>query len=194
MRQSLLFMLFLVLLASPAFAEWSLDAQHSHLAFVSIKSGDVAEVNSFREMSGSIDQQGNIRVTLRLDSVETLVPIRNERMREFLFETTDYAEAVLQARIEPELLEQLEVGSIAPLTAEAELSLHGEIQPLTLKMQAARLDASRVMVASREPLIVQAEKFGLDKGVEKLREIAGLASISQAVPVTFVVTFVAPAQ
>jgi hypothetical protein len=40
---------------------------------------------------------------------------------------------------------------------------------------------------------VDAAKFGLSDGVEKLREIAGLDSISHAVPVSFVMTFV-PAQ
>lgn len=126
-----------------------------------------------------------------LDSVETLVPIRNERMREVLFNTTNYRKAVLHARIEPAQLAALEVGAIALLTAEAELSLHGQTQPLILKMQAARLDAAHIMVASREPLIIEAEQFGLSQGIEALREIAGLSSISRAVPVTFVVTFVA---
>jgi len=48
-----------------------------------------------------------------------------------------------------------------------------------------------VMVASTKPLIVDAAKFGMTEGVEKLREIAGLQSISNAVPVSFVMTFVA---
>lgn len=191
MRTFLPFAMSLILLAPPALADWSLDPQHSHLSFVSIKSGDLAEVNHFKEMSGSIDADGRVEVRLMLDSVETLVPIRNERMREVLFNTTNYREAVLRARIEPAQLAALEVGAIAPLTAEAELSLHGQTQPMILKMQAARLDAARVMVASREPLIIEAEKFGLSQGVEALREIAGLSSISRAVPVTFVVTFVA---
>jgi hypothetical protein len=47
------------------------------------------------------------------------------------------------------------------------------------------------MVAATKPLIVDATKFGLSDGIEKLREIAGLSSISHAVPVTFVMTFVA---
>jgi len=180
-----------LLAATPVLADWTLDPERSHLAFVSIKSGDVAEINTFEEVHGVVGEQGDVTVTLMLDSVETLIPIRNERMREMLFETADYREALLEAKVDPEQLAALEVGSMMPLIAEGRLSLHGEIQPMTISMQVARLDETTLMVASTKPLIVDAEKFGLSDGVEQLREIAGLERIARAVPVTFVVTFVA---
>ena len=52
-----------------------------------------------------------------------------------------------------------------------------------------RLDADTLLVAGTEPLLIEASKFGLSESVEKLRAIAGLPSISEAVPVVFVVTF-----
>ncbi|NKN32008.1 YceI family protein [Marichromatium bheemlicum] len=183
-----------LLVATPVLADWTLDPERSRLSFVSIKSGDVGEVNTFEEVHGVVGDQGDVTVTLMLDSVETLIPIRNERMRELLFETTDYREAVLEAKVDPELLAGLEVGAMMPLTAEGRLSLHGERQPMTISMQVARLDETTLMVASTKPLIVDAEKFGLSDGVEQLREIAGLERIARAVPVTFVVTFVAQPQ
>jgi len=44
------------------------------------------------------------------------------------------------------------------------------------------------VVSSLAPVIVQANEFGLVAGVEKLKELAGLPSISLAVPVSFVLT------
>jgi len=38
--------------------------------------------------------------------------------------------------------------------------------------------------------VIDAAKFGMSDGVEKLRAVAGLAAISNAVPVSFVLTFV----
>ncbi|MCG6941993.1 MAG: YceI family protein [Thiohalocapsa sp.] len=180
-----------VALAGPAAAGWTMDPTRSHLAFVSIKAEDVAEVNTFKEMSGTISDDGNVTVTMALDSVETLVPIRNERMRQFLFDTADYKDATLTAKVEPAVIADMQPGQISTITAEGNLSLHGTTQPMVIKMQAAKLDDGTVMVASIEPLIVDATKFGLSEGIEKLREIAGLSSISHAVPVTFVMTFVA---
>ncbi|MGB5832197.1 MAG: YceI family protein [Thiohalocapsa sp.] len=175
----------------PALAGWTLDPERSHLAFVSIKAKDVGEVHSFTEITGAIDDDGQVQVAMLLDSVETLIPIRNERMREFLFVTTDYQDATLTAKIDPAVIAGMQPGDISRVTAEGNLSLHGQAQPMVLEMQAAKIDDGTVMVASTKPLIIDAAKFGMSDGVEKLREIAGLDSISNAVPVNFVMTFVA---
>ena len=178
------------LLCAPAWADWTLDPARSHLAFISIKAKDVAEVHTFNEIKGSISPDGQASIALMLDSVETLIPIRNERMREILFQTTDYKEAVLTAKIDPAAIKAIPPGAIATITAEGTLTLHGQTQPMTLLVQVAKVSDNTVMVASARPLVVDAAKFGLTDGVEKLREIAGLAAISNAVPVSFVLTFV----
>lgn len=179
----------LVLGASPVLADWTLDPERSAVTYVTIKSTNIPENNHFKEMRGQIDATGQVVVTLMLDSVETLVPIRNERMREILFDTANYKDAELKARIDPKALESLPVGQIQRMAAEGQLTLHGQSQTLTLSMMVGRLDADTLMVASTEPLLIEASKFGLSEGVEKLRAIAGLPSISEAVPVVFVVTF-----
>lgn len=199
MRQNIYSGVFFVALTSalcagPASADWAMDQTRSHLAFISIKAKDVAEVHSFTEMSGSITADGQVTVSLMLDSVETLIPIRNERMRELLFNTTNYKDATLTAKVDPAIIAEMQPGQIAEIAAEGNLSLHGQIQPMVLHMQAAKLDNATVMVASTQPLVIDAAKFGLSDGVEKLREIAGLDSISNAVPVTFVMTFVDQAE
>ena len=178
------------LFTGSALAGWSMDPAQSHLAFMSIKAKDVAEVHSFTEMAGTIADDGQVSVSMMLDSVETLIPIRNERMREFLFDTTDYKDATLTAKVDPALIADMKPGDIAQITAEGTLSMHGATQPMVLNMQAAKVADGTVMVASTKPLVIDAAKFGMSDGVEKLREIAGLDSISNAVPVTFVMTFV----
>jgi polyisoprenoid-binding protein YceI len=178
------------LAAGPAAAAWTMDPERSHLAFISIKAKDVGEVHSFTEMTGNIAEDGGVTVSLLLDSVETLIPIRNERMREMLFETTNYQDATLTAKIDPAIIASLQPGEIKQIVAEGNLSLHGQTQPMVIEMQAAKVAPDTVMVASMKPLLVDAAKFGLSDGVEKLREIAGLDSISNAVPVSFVMTFV----
>jgi polyisoprenoid-binding protein YceI len=176
--------------AASVSADWTMDQSRSHLAFISIKAKDVAEIHTFTEMSGTISGDGQVTVSMMLDSVETLIPIRNERMREFLFNTTNYQDATLTAKVDPAIIAAMEPGQVSDITAEGTLSLHGASQPMVLHMQAAKLDDTNVMVASTKPLVIDAAKFGLSDGVEKLREIAGLDSISNAVPVTFVMTFV----
>jgi hypothetical protein len=40
-----------------------------------------------------------------------------------------------------------------------------------------------------KPIVVTADEFGLQAGIEALREVAGLPSISRAVPISFTVLF-----
>ncbi len=61
---------------------------------------------------------------------------------------------------------------------------------MTAELLIARLAADRVLISTLKPIIVNASNVALAEGVEKLREIAGLPSISNAVPVTFVLQFV----
>ena len=72
---------------------------------------------------------------------------------------------------------------------EGELSLHGQKSAVTAELAVARLAPNKLLVSSRKPLVLQAGDYDLLEGVEKLREVAGLSSISKAVPVSFVLTF-----
>ena len=67
--------------------------------------------------------------------------------------------------------------------------VHGTTSSITFDITVSRLTDNRILVASRKPVIVNASQVGLLAGVEKLREVAGLPSISPAVPVSFVLAF-----
>ena len=91
--------------SAAAQADWTLDADASRLSFISTKNVDKAEVHYFRELSGAVSGDGEARVEVPLDSVETAIQIRNTRMREFLFETGDYPNLVVSAAVDPAVLE-----------------------------------------------------------------------------------------
>ena len=63
---------------------WKLITDESAISFVSIKKGSIAEAHTFTDFSGVLDH-GKASVTIKADSIDTMVPIRNERAREFLF-------------------------------------------------------------------------------------------------------------
>jgi hypothetical protein len=46
-----------------------------------------------------------------------------------------------------------------------------------------------IAVTTRQPTILSASTFKLDEGITALKEIAGLQSISSAVPLSFSVVF-----
>ena len=157
-----------------ALADWTLDPTRSHLNFVSIKANNVAEINTFANISGHVSDSGQVVIRLPLDSVETLIPIRNERMRQFLFETSNYQEAVLRAQFDPQVIAGLAVGALAQVTAESSLLLHGQAQPLTLALQVAKLNAETLLVVSIKPVIVDAAIFGMTARSRKVARIGGI--------------------
>jgi len=175
-----------------AWADWRLDNDHSRLSFVSIKATDVGEVHTFTQLAGGIEDDGTVSVGIDLASVETLIPIRNERMREVLFEAADFPTAQIRASLEPQSINALGPGQVSEMALEATLTLKDKTVPVTLQIMAARLSADALVVTSLQPVLVTAGTVGLSDGVEKLREIAGLPNISQAVPVSFVLTFRSP--
>jgi polyisoprenoid-binding protein YceI len=178
------------LAAVPALASWTVDNDHSRLSFVSVKAGTMAEAHHFEALSGVLDDEGQFDLVIDLDSVETMIPIRNERMREMLFDTATYPEATLSARLDLTAVQGLEVGEQTDIAAEAQLELVGQSTTLTIQAVVARLSDTKLLVTSAQPLTLNADNLGLGDGVEQLRDVAGLSSISPAVPVTFRLTLV----
>ena len=69
------------------------------------------------------------------------------------------------------------------------LSLHGVSKEMVTDVRVVKLTKNSVLAESLKPVIVNAEDFNLSQGVDKLREIAKLPSISTAIPVTFSLVF-----
>ena len=165
-------------------ADWTLDPEQSSLHFVSIKNGTTAETHRFAELEGKVADNGKVTVGVHLTSVDTQIPIRDERMQEMLFETKSRAMATITARVNVADFEQMPEGSVASKDVKLALSLHGKTKDYDTRMQVVKLASGGIAASTEQPLLVKAEDFGLAGGIEALREIAGLSSIVTAVPVT----------
>lgn len=170
-------------------AVWQLDGERSSLYFVSIKKNEVAETNHFDRLSGRYDR-GEARLTIDLTSVETGIAIRDKRMQEHLFEVDGHPSAAVTLSVPEQRVAGLEPGEQALLDTTATLELHGTTQELDAPLTVTRLADGSLQVSNTRPVVINAGQFGLTQGVEKLREIAGLPSISPAVPVQFSLYFV----
>lgn len=177
-----------VLFVSAAQAHWSLDNEASSLSFVTVKAEHVAEAHSFDRLSGTIGDNGDVEITIELASVNTMIQIRNERMQEMLFETNMFPEATISGSIDRDALTDMDAGASTARQIDFELSLHGQSVALAADVQITRTGEG-VVVSTLKPIIVMSDAFKLTAGVEKLREVAGLPSISRAVPVSFTVVF-----
>lgn len=166
---------------------WSLAVEESSISFVSVKKGTVGEVHTFTDFSGVLDH-GKATVTIKADSVDTSVPIRNERAREFLFETGVYPTISISGDVSA-AMSAVKKGTTSILNLPATLSMHGISKEISLNVSVSRNGKGTVAVASTKPIIIKAADYNMDKGVAKLAELVGGIPIATAVPVSFFLTF-----
>ncbi|MBB1074806.1 YceI family protein [Rhodoferax sp. 4810] len=181
------------LLTTSAWADWSLDAARSQLNFISIKSQNLADVHQFAQLNGQLTTAGALTIRIPLASLTTDNAVRDQRLRDILFETAQFQDATLTAQLDTAALDALKVGEMVELTSAATLSLHGVNQAIKVTVTVAKLNATTLFVANKKPVILDAAQFNFTAALEQLRELAGLPVISRAVPVNFHLTFVQPA-
>ena len=177
--------------ALPAQANWYLDGESSRLSFVSTKNANVSEVQRFLVLHGKVDANGLAEVEVELESVNSGIPLRDERMRKELFDVQTYPEALISAQIDLRPINDLAPGAQLELRLPLTVNLHGKQHAYNAELLATRLDDRRFQVVTLEPLVLNAGDFDLAPGLEALRKVAGLSAISLSVPVGAVLIFTA---
>jgi PKD repeat protein len=173
----------------PPSAAYVLDAERSSLHFVSTKKVHVVETHTFTELSGEISADGVAVVRINLDSVDTGIDIRNQRMRDYLFETATYSEAEISLDVDMAQIASIPVGDSLAQDITPTVNLHGFSIPITAQVTITRLNADTVLVQNTQPILVAAADFGLTDGIEVLRNLASLSVISYSVPTNFTLLF-----
>lgn len=168
------------------FADWKVDNEQSTVSFISVKKMNVMEAHHFNNLSGKLSKDGSFSLAIDLASVDTTIGIRDQRMKEHLFEQVKFPQAIVSATISPAALGKLIVNETTTMSLAGQLDLHGNKQSIELLMNVTKLSDSNLLVVSQKPVIIKASDFGLVKGIETLRNLAGLPSISTTVPVSFV--------
>lgn len=173
-------------------AAWALDASQSTIKFVSVKNSHTAETHKFAQdtngvnpLDGSIDSEGNAILAIDLNGVETGIDIRNERMRNFVFETQLLPTAYIAVKLDPETLSAMNVGATEMQSITGKLSLHGVSQDIVAEVIVAKTSETSLMVSTVKPIIIDSKDFDFASGIDVLKGIASLAAIGEVVPVYF---------
>ena len=172
-------------LTALADAPWQLDLTQSELGLTSTKNSQISERHTVRFSSGSVSAEGKARVEVDLGSIETRIPIRNERMQKFLFAAA--TPVLVAVDLEPTMIASLAAGEARSLSTNVVIKANNQEILLPIALSATPVDAAQIRVSGTGELDVGA--LGYQAGIEALREIAGLKSISLNVPIDFVLTF-----
>ena len=192
MRQSILHVAAAVLCvsASSAYAAWRVDSSQSTLSFVTAKAGTpgvggIEEVQAFRQVGGSVGDDGKLQFNVDLSSVETHIPLRDDRLKDLLFKVVDYPQAVFTGAVDVHRFDVLRVGTSADLELTGQLTIAGQSRPLSANLRVVKLASNALLVGTRIPIVVNLKDYGLLDGVEALRSVMNLNVLASSAPVSF---------
>lgn len=166
-------------------ANWTVNNEQSTVSFISVKKSNVMEAHHFNQLTGTLSADGKFSLNINLASVDTGISIRDQRMKEHLFQQSKFANATVSASLSADTISQLKINKTTPLSLSANLDLHGHKKAITLLLDVVKLSDSSLIVSNRKPVFIKANDFSLVKGIETLRNLAGLPSIATTVPVSF---------
>jgi len=181
--------LLLLTFSQAGFAGWTLNSEGSSLYYVTSKAAAISELNTFGELNGAIDDAGNASVAISLASVDTAIDIRNERMRDIVFQVANYPLAEISLSANGAMLAASNPGQSFMQSYDATIEIGGMQQTMNIELAVTKLRGGGLLVSLAKPLIVNAASFGLAESVEQLREIAGLPSINNNVVIDFTLQF-----
>ena len=161
---------------------WTLSDE-SRISLTSTKNGLVSETHSLAAIKGGVSAGGKVELELDLRAIETNIPIRNERMQTWLF--SDEPVARLSANVQPALS-----AKETAFTIDQTLTLDANGIKVMLDVPLTLVREGNAVAKVAGQLVIDVADFGYGSGIEKLREIAGLKSISTEVPVDVKLVFV----
>ena len=173
----------------PAYAaDWQLNKERSAINYLSSKQATaetplIFENNLFREFSGTIDGS-HAELVIELNSLDTKIPIRDERIAEHVFLSKQYPQAIISATIDG--IEQL---NYARQQIEATLGLRGKTQDLQAEVIIERINPQTLQIQTVTPILIDADAYGMLEGFAKLKELAGLMQIPTTIPVSLHLVF-----
>jgi polyisoprenoid-binding protein YceI len=168
-------------------SSWVLDPTVSSVSFGSIKNDYIGESHTFGEMSGTVSADGEVTIELGLGSVETMIEKRNERIINHVF--ANAPSAVITAKLDMDQLANLALGASHILTTSGNLSFLGQDNEIEASFFVIRLSDDKVMVTTNGMIMLSTTDVGIDVGIDKLQELAGLDSITRVSPVTMRLIF-----
>ncbi|MFC3874357.1 YceI family protein [Neisseria musculi] len=173
------------------------SAWHSSSVDISFLSSKInKQLNSITEQSGfggaqaTLGKEGDFKMDVDLGSVKTGIEIRDQRLKDWVFETARFAKAEISAKVDAEAVNNLSVGESVHFKQPLVLNIHGKQINLEADLSAQRVSADKMMVYTLSPVVLDTKSMDMADGVAKLVEVMGLSSIVEQIPVSLHAEFV----
>lgn len=185
--------------------KYTVDTENSTISFTSIKNGSIPVSGYFTKVNGDIEvKKGDLsaidgEIALNLSTIDTGNPPRDDSLLTHFFETKSSENKEKTAsniatfsidKIEGADTDELEKqNQPVRFKATGTLSLHGTDKKQTFALSLTRTGSDTLRVQTVKPFGFSIEEFGMSKQLEKLMEVCGHKSVSDAVPINLSLAF-----
>ena len=175
-------------------SDWLL--KDADIGFVSTKidkkRNHIEEIGEFTQYSGLFNKLGELLLKIDLSSVKTDIVIRDDRLRDWLFNVDEFTTAVVTTTLDADTINGLKVGETMQLTQPFVLDMHGHTVDLVADLTITRESNTLMLVETNTPIKLDVKKFDMSECMKRLTEVMGLSRIDNVVPITFKGKFVRP--
>ena len=182
---------FLLVASSVDASGWTVDKDRSAVTYLSTKmsgANTILENNRFTNFSGKIGNDGEVSLLIDLNSVATGVPIRDERVKQYVFDIRNHPQATVKLSVGE--FKAADRRSGRTQTVEASLTMRGVTHRVRGEVSVAWA-GDDLLVQTQSPVLVDASSYGMLEGFEALRNIMQLSNIPTTIPVSLKLVFVA---
>ncbi|MDO5091499.1 MAG: YceI family protein [Cardiobacteriaceae bacterium] len=187
MKKILLASLLLSAFAHADNAVWQSD--NNHISFLSIKvnqqKNSITEQSAFTSSKATLDQDGMFQLDIDLNSVKTNIDIRDQRLKDWVFETAQFGTASVSGKVDADAVNKLAVGETLKLQQPLVLDIHGQKINLQADLNIQRVADDKIMVSTLTPVVLDTKAMKMEKGIMQMVEVMALSSIVEQVPVSF---------
>jgi polyisoprenoid-binding protein YceI len=177
--------------AAEALPAWKIDTPASSLTFNTTKAGaagvgGLTETMRFNLFNGGLDSHGHVEMNIDLASIDSGIELRNERLKTMFWDVVSHPIVTFSAQLNPSELQKINSAKESmALELDGKLTMTGEARIIKAHLQVTPVGGNRLIVSTRQAIVINASDFGLITGVEALRTVMGLNFLSSSVPVIF---------
>ncbi|MCX4029749.1 YceI family protein [Endozoicomonas sp. SM1973] len=178
--------------ALPVQAAWQVQSEHSKVNFVTEKiftnGKSVKETQLISGVSGQVNDQKQAEIKIDLATIDTKIPIRNDRIKQWVLDTTNYRYATVKADLSGIDEQKLTVGAVKQMEVDGKLTIRETTLPIKLFVKVIKSSATDYLVESYQDTSINISQYGGEAGVQQMTKVMGLKSITSVVPVKWALT------
>ncbi len=169
-------------------SEWALNAEQSGMTFL-VSSKTSTEINTFRDLTGSVDANGSARFEMLTASIDTAQTERDNFVKELVFTPLNAEKIVVSTQVENAELGSFEIGERNTLLLDLRIDVGDARIAKDFYVTVTKVSETKVILENKAPLILSASEFGLDDVINQLAQRSGIDFIVPVTAVTISLVF-----